>query len=385
MEEKNYHVNKLFLIGNGFDLALGLKTSYKDFLFWLLIKYIKKALKSGIEIAPDAYSESFSMGGERIHKKIRQVKGYENNYLFDVVISTFFNDNRLQTEIKSLSKLLDCIKNKEIEIHIKSENILFKKIFEILFVNWVDIEIEYFRILSNYSKSFKERNGDWEKKAILDNVNSLNKELEVIANELKEYLLEINNNLNINWDISEKHISIFEKEYNPKFLEVNHIQYYFLNFNYTNSLANLLERKSRIKYKINYIHGSAYDENNLIFGYGDEVDIAYRDMELFNENCFFKHIKSFSYFKYPNYRELLSYLSSGKFRVCIYGHSCGLSDRVMLKEIFEHENCESIRVYYLDENEYFEKTMNISRHFNSNQLMRQRIINFDNSDIIPQA
>ncbi|QXP72298.1 hypothetical protein H0I29_09930 [Polaribacter sp. R2A056_3_33] len=28
--------NKLILIGNGFDLALGLKTSYNDFLFWLL-------------------------------------------------------------------------------------------------------------------------------------------------------------------------------------------------------------------------------------------------------------------------------------------------------------------------------------------------------------
>jgi hypothetical protein len=35
MEEK-IKVNKLFLVGNGFDLALGLKTSYADFMFWLL-------------------------------------------------------------------------------------------------------------------------------------------------------------------------------------------------------------------------------------------------------------------------------------------------------------------------------------------------------------
>ncbi len=34
--------NKLIIIGNGFDLSLRIKTSYKDFLLWLLQKYIKK-------------------------------------------------------------------------------------------------------------------------------------------------------------------------------------------------------------------------------------------------------------------------------------------------------------------------------------------------------
>ena len=109
-----------------------------------------------------------------------------------------------------------------------------------------------------------------------------------------------------------------------------------------------------------------------------------RLIEEMNENRFFKHIKSFSYFKQPNYSELLSFLSSGKFQVCIYGHSCGLSDRVMLNEIFEHDNCHSIRVFYYNKDEYITKTMDISRHFDSNKLMRQRIINFDESDRIPQ-
>ncbi len=42
--EKVY--NKLILIGNGFDLALDLKTSYNDFLFWLLKSEVLKALES---------------------------------------------------------------------------------------------------------------------------------------------------------------------------------------------------------------------------------------------------------------------------------------------------------------------------------------------------
>lgn len=35
MAKVNKEYNKLILIGNGFDLALGLKTFYNHFLFWL--------------------------------------------------------------------------------------------------------------------------------------------------------------------------------------------------------------------------------------------------------------------------------------------------------------------------------------------------------------
>jgi hypothetical protein len=44
--EKN-HVNKLIIIGNGFDLALGLKTKYEDFILWILKDALLKALNKG--------------------------------------------------------------------------------------------------------------------------------------------------------------------------------------------------------------------------------------------------------------------------------------------------------------------------------------------------
>jgi len=31
-------MNRIILVGNGFDLAHGLKTSYKDFIIWYLVK-----------------------------------------------------------------------------------------------------------------------------------------------------------------------------------------------------------------------------------------------------------------------------------------------------------------------------------------------------------
>ncbi|MDP3354056.1 MAG: hypothetical protein Q8S44_09990, partial [Flavobacteriaceae bacterium] len=91
-----------------------------------------------------------------------------------------------------------------------------------------------------------------------------------------------------------------------------------------------------------------------------------------------------------NYRKLLSFLNSNYYQVCIYGHSCGLSDRVMLNEIFEHENCKSIKIYFYEYedgsngNDFSNKNMDISRHFNSNKLMRQKIVEFNPKNKIPQ-
>jgi hypothetical protein len=49
MSKKERIYNRLILVGNGFDLTLGMKTSYNDFLFWylknLLITSVKKKRK----------------------------------------------------------------------------------------------------------------------------------------------------------------------------------------------------------------------------------------------------------------------------------------------------------------------------------------------------
>jgi L-lysine 2,3-aminomutase len=65
------------------------------------------------------------------------------------------------------------------------------------------------------------------------------------------------------------------------------------------------------------------------------------------------------------------------------GHSCGNSDRTLLNTLFEHKNCVSIKPYYYEwtdeegghSDNYIEIIQNISRNFNSMQLMRDRIVN----------
>ena len=82
-----------------------------------------------------------------------------------------------------------------------------------------------------------------------------------------------------------------------------------------------------------------------IFGFGDELDKRYLEFEDERNNELFKHIKSFEYLKNKNYYRLIRFLESDDYQVQIYGHSCGLSDRTMLNNIFENENCKSNHLF----------------------------------------
>jgi hypothetical protein len=105
-------------------------------------------------------------------------------------------------------------------------------------------------------------------------------------------------------------------------------------------------------------------------------------------NELFTHIKSYQYFNTPNYRNLGSFLNSGYYQVYIMGHSCGLSDRTMFKEIFDHENCKSVKIFHYEKpdgtNDFWEKTVNLGRHFSDKGRMRKLIVEFDEKNKFPQ-
>ena len=135
-----------------------------------------------------------------------------------------------------------------------------------------------------------------------------------------------------------------------------------------------------------HVHGKLEDINNpIIFGYGDEMDPYYEKIELLKENEFLNNFKSFGYFKTSNYQDFIRFIDSDAFTVKILGHSCGLSDRILLNTVFEHKNCKSIKIFYYQkdqaENDYFEKTQEISRHFKASGKgdMRRKIVPFSKS------
>jgi ribosomal protein L17 len=374
MSKKERIYNRLILVGNGFDLALGLKTSYNDFLFW----YLKNLLKT-------------SVIKNQENSKFKESTKYF--YFQDQLTTTYwsrkFKANELKVFIEkydTLAKVQELLKNKS-HVIIEKNSLLFKLIYDSSLNSWVDIERTYYRIL----KTNLRREQEIEIEKLNNDFNFLKEQLEIYLTSLKIPSFEN----------SKKSILFSEQFFDGVSYEemidaspedsIGRKDILLLNFNYTNSLQRLLKSvedryKPKINYTINHIHGKLNsNEEKIIFGYGDEMDEKYEEIQNLNDNLYLDNIKSFQYFRSPNYRKLLRFLNSNEYQVCIYGHSCGLSDRVMLNEIFENENCKSIKVYYYkDENDFNNKTMEISRHFKDNNSMRKKIVNFNPKDIIPQ-
>ncbi len=357
--------NRLVLIGNGFDLSLNLKTRYSDFLLWLLKEDIKKALISG----PVIHGISS-----------KRYEGHHKNILYSLDIPQInkkikYEDELSQLEdIPSLKQFIKSILNTS--LNIKSE--LFERIYTPLEnMTWVNIENIYYDLLKE-SISGKIK------------IDSLNSDLKFLSEKLEEYLTLAVKESTIDYSkvsnsFHNKVFTKFKKEelINPDLLEKDKhpTSVYFLNFNYTDTLSKILKNYIGSKvsnYDIIQIHGSLNNKTNpMIFGFGDEHDISYNEIEDKNDNRYFENIKSFKYLNTSNYHDLMRFIESDNYEVFIYGHSCGLSDRTMLKQIFENENCKQIKIFYYKEglyDDYENKTMEISRHFTDKGVMRNKIV-----------
>ncbi|MGX5690346.1 AbiH family protein [Arcticibacter tournemirensis] len=368
-------INRLILLGNGFDLAHGMKTSYTDFILWYLGNCFDQALTKGsyedslikirypgnrlmlfpeVKTAKDYVQILYEIGFKNIKRKVIKLDGYkERSNPFEVSFpSPFF----------------------------------FELIDKCSTVRWVDIENEYYRFLKTLSFSDSDRS-----KVIKD----LNKKLAYIITLLEGYLSHLPEPDLINDFFSilgspfrqnEFHTS--DKIPRDQIPDTSLV----LNFNYTQTPERYFspQKNAVLKgpIKFNYIHGQCRNpENSIIFGFGDELDKDYERLEAIDSKEIFSYFKSFSYFKTSNYYNLVRFIDDTDFQVYIMGHSCGLSDRTMLNMIFEHPNCKSIKIFYYEhegENNFTEITQEISRHFRNKQEMRRKIVSFDKSLPMPQ-
>ena len=162
-----------------------------------------------------------------------------------------------------------------------------------------------------------------------------------------------------------------------------------VNFNYTNIASLYVSPRIREHFQLNNIHGTLDNPQSVIFGYGDEMDKYYQELEDLNDNNYLTHIKSSKYLDASNYRKLLQFAESAPFQIYIMGHSCGNSDRTLLNTLFEHENCISIKPFYYKKEDgadnYTEIAQNISRNFKDKQALRAKVVPKDCCEPLPQA
>lgn len=392
-------MNRLVIIGNGFDLAHGLPTGYCDFIndYWRnVIKEINrnKIYKDNLFKADVTHMHYSTV----LVNKWKEVKNYNNLFTF----FNLYNDSYEGTTFSFQNEFFRILSN-----HSSS-------------MNWVDVENEYYALLKECLKSN-------DNLAIID----LNKQFDQVKILLRDYL---NKNIEEKFEFSNLENNEFSKIFNQTIYESSalpslfvqfsgstvkyfqnlfketranianydkkiaykesiQVKNYFLSFNYTSTAYNYT-KQIQSKPELNEIHGRIEDERNPInFGFGDEMDRNYQEIEEKNDNEYLRNIKSFQYLHNSNYKRFLDLIDGDKFQVYIMGHSCGLSDRTLLNTIFEHENCISIKIYYheiLDENgnyvkdNYTEITQNISRHFNKKKLMREKIVNRNLCYPLPQ-
>ena len=355
-------MNRLVLIGNGFDLAHGLKTSYKNFIEWYWEEWGRRLLCSS-KIKEDDGLCSFVLSDNVNLAHWSYVWGFhyqrQNPYEpWDPVevVKIAMQDKEICTF--TMSPLLLSICNS-----IESRK-------------WVDIENDYYDLLWKYVSE------DSNASKIAD----LNNHLYFLQEKLIEYLKTESNKIVESIDV------IYDKINRPtRFQEIavssrrsirpiddpNPESVMLLSFNYTDTIKKY--ESNGLNTKVNYIHGHLEEPKSIIFGYGDEMDKGFKKLQKQKDSECLRHIKSIRYLESDNYRRMLEFIESGPFQVVIMGHSCGNSDRTLLNTLFEHRNCVSIKPYYYQKNpnedNYIELVQNISRNFTDMKLMRDRVVN----------
>jgi hypothetical protein len=416
-------MNRIVLIGNGFDLAHGLPTRYEDFINDYWSKFFEEAKQQNnscekecvsIVVSDETLANILSFDKKQTYKAIQNCVDFYNKNTTSGRVQ-FEVTNKILHQISKINSLK----------------------------TWVDIENEYYKFLC---KKFDITVQD--SYSAYDDVRKLNEDFNYVKEKLNEYLIKISENVGVNmynkilkiiysqfilkeftttgkeyfvesefWKIKRKIEGTrdsFYDEMSPKtepllseykgftendykhylFLVLNNEkqaqQYFdlkpkgvlFLNFNYTDS-EKLYFDDDNFESEVIHIHGELNNPSNpIIFGYGDELEDNYKKLENLQDNNYLENIKSIKYQETDNYKRLLSFVESDKYQVIILGHSCGNSDRTLLNTLFEHENCVSIKPYYYQYKEggiikdnYSDIVRNISRSFTDKKSMRDKVVN----------
>ena len=409
-------MNRLIIIGNGFDLAHGLPTSYRSFLDWIWRNFSK--IKND-----DLFKNLFNINiGYFTLVDYKDYSDFYNKIRFEYSESPYSVEDSHYGPSSFKVTYKDYYSDASSSIIFEFKN----KFFELITVqnveNWVDIENTYYQVLLSI---IKENNFY----PLITSIEQLNSEFLEIKKLLEYYLLkEVNEKYFFEKKISElkaifdllefkrikdgesdklflefpasyrRELKVFNGYFTvPKIMDKVHLyDNLFLDFNYTKNIDFYVDAVNKKNSTLHgrsehiQIHGKIEDSNNSInFGFGDEMDDHYKVLESTGDNKFLENIKSFMYFNNSNYRKLLNWIENKDYQVFIMGHSCGLSDRTLLNTLFEHNNCKSIKIFYHQKadgsDNFTELSQNISRHFNKKSMMREKVVDKSLSVPLPQT
>jgi hypothetical protein len=259
-------MNRLIIIGNGFDLAHGIKTSFNDFIS----DYFCNAVNSFFD--------------NRSYSDILLEINFEADF-------KYYNPKPKPVTKDTVYEVTEKL-NKSRDINFKFHSLLLNKVYsKTSILNWVDIEIEFFNVLLATKQGYKGSKGG-------DEIKKVNEQLEYLKVKLVEYLTEQESKFK-NTSIKNQLADSFREEIKKHEIVTVNLEkdklpdnLYFLNFNYTKTFEDYFKICERhIPSSFNYIHGNLSSKyGNPIFGFGDEFDKKYLEFEDEKNNDLFKHM-----------------------------------------------------------------------------------------------
>ena len=379
---------KILLIGNGFDLAHGLPTSYKDFLDFC--KMVRELYT--YPIIDNEYNQKKLIDWNTDKTiKSKLLECYENR-------KNCFED-KITTQCKELDELYDCIKeNVWINYFLERE----KSIGE----NWIDFESEISNVVQDIEtlKGYIERDEDVlkikdtkqqtiiyflkiAKKSLQDVFNlkridgfieDISIELDKLIRSLEIYICEFVNEI----DIIKENDDI--KTITPD---------YVLSFNYSNTYERIYGQSKEVTY--DYIHGKADIENNvdtcnLVLGIDEYLEDDKNDkLEFIAFKKFYQRIYKSTDSTYMKWVEQIKKYPEVNHNLFIFGHSLDKTDRDILKLLICNDNV-TTKIYYYRKNKNDKKELgklikNLVRIMGQDELISRTMGEHKTIEFIPQT
>ena len=348
----------ILILGNGFDLAHGLKTKYSDFLDYCVEKNNKRIIgmiNYGTTFIDNIWLQHF----------ITTCNNYGKNWV-DL-------EDEIYRVVLSLNKTLLDLSGGEIEM-----------IFPLTFSIKKDIlEFNFYKII-DYLKTCNNRLEKNKKKYITVETNDFS--------HLYFYIENYQGLINFIYDQLRTFVEMFERYLNevvmseidsePKY-QLSLLQsskpniksfLFILNFNYTNTLTKLykdtMDSKQKKSIRNFYVHGKI-NANNIVLGtqfFDDKNNNIPSEF-----NVFRKHNQRHRYNTIEDYQSLLQIIKSSndntKRIFHVIGHSLDKSDYAILKHIFLAHNDSIINIYYHDEEAQERLINNITKIIGEEEVM----------------
>lgn len=359
----------ILVIGNGFDLAHGLPTSYNDFLYlmknWVSFHTMYESVKIGYDINKNEEFYKYLTNACDMNDKNIQLLGkiIENNSWVkyyckcEAEIDGWIDFEReIYPNINLFGKVVSQTRYLKITHGtIDTEIYISRSLFDDNELSTVKLWNEYFKVddtsIIVQSKYVSRQYGILKKK-ILD---SLRQSFDEFINAFEIYLYEI----------------VYRKENIPVFDQIKKINpQYVVSFNYT-----LTEKLYGVKEEnVHHIHGMMREDlsignNNMVLGVNEQAN---QNMDFIYFVKYFQRIQKASGVKYKKFVEKNIINNAGiiekdEYKLHIYGHSLDETDgdilKYMIGSIGEREqlilNPKQVIIYYYDSFDYEQKVINL--------------------------